>query len=73
MKDLKVRNLLITKKAILTISFACFLTGMLIGGLMVFKSKDPKSNSAFILIFFGILLWASLIPILRKQIKVMHR
>lgn len=72
MKDLKIGNLLITKKGLLTITFACFLSGVLLGGMIASKSANPESNSTFVLIFFGVLIWSFLIPTLRKQIKIVN-
>lgn len=72
MKDLKIGKLLITKEGLLTITFAGFLGGVLIGAFIATKSANSNGNSNFIFIFFGVLIWSILIPTLRKQIKIIN-
>ena len=46
---LKCRNLHFTKKAILILSFGFFLTGIILGGLII---SSIKSNESFRIIYF---------------------
>lgn len=46
---LKLGNLHFTKKAILILSFGFFLTGIILGGLII---SSTKSNESFSIIYF---------------------
>ncbi|MDO4783426.1 MAG: hypothetical protein Q4A09_09460 [Capnocytophaga felis] len=64
MKDLKIGDLLITKKAILGLAFGSFLTGMLLGAFVY-----TKSVSFVVFMIPAIIIWAIILPKLKKYIK----
>ena len=65
---LKLGNLLFTKKAILILSFGFFLTGIILGGLII---SSIKSNESFSIIYFmlaNIPIWFFTFRLLQNEV-----
>ncbi|TCD12787.1 hypothetical protein EZ449_01705 [Pedobacter frigidisoli] len=68
MKDIKIGNTIITKKAVLKIAFLLFIVGIFIGGQIAVKEKG-KSNS-FLLLSSIILIpiFYMIVPSIKREI-----
>lgn len=67
MKDIKIGNIIITKKGILRSAFILFIIGMLVGGQFA-MAEDGKSKSIIMLSFIFLIPIFYLIPGLKKEI-----
>lgn len=67
MKDLKIGNLLITKKGLLTLAYVFFLTGAILGGTLLTNHSGTKN--LFFIIPFLAFIWFKYIPTLKREIK----
>lgn len=68
MKPIQIGKLIFSKKALLTITFGSFCTGVILGALF-YHSIKTESNFNFLLFFlFSIPIWILLIPKIKKEI-----
>jgi hypothetical protein len=54
---LKIGNLNFTKRAILILSFGFFLTGIILGGLIISSIKSTESFNLMYYMFANIFIW----------------
>lgn len=66
MEEIKIGNLIISKKGILGIAFLLFLIGAIIGGMII----APKENGNWLMASFFIVIVSSILyPKIRKEIR----
>jgi hypothetical protein len=70
MEDLKLGNLIMTKKGLAILIFAVFLSGIICGGMFFINAIDSPSSSTQILFLFSIVfLWFFTFLKLGKYVK----
>jgi hypothetical protein len=65
MRSLKIGNLVITKKGLLTLCFGFFLTGIVLGGTII---ANKNSSNILLGLFITLINWGVLFPTLKKEI-----